>query len=50
LAFPVFFTSVPFKGLATTGFDPAALLGSAEVGAIGAGFFLLSFFIWFPLA
>jgi hypothetical protein len=45
-----FLISVPFKGLATTGFAPAALLGSAEVGAIGAEFLIESFFIWFPLA
>jgi hypothetical protein len=50
LALPVFFTSVPFKGLALyAGFAPAALLGSAEVGATGAEFFVESF-IWFPLA
>jgi hypothetical protein len=45
LALPVFLISVPFKGLATTGFAPAALLGSAEVGAIGAEFLVESFFI-----
>ena len=50
LALPDFFTSVPFRGLATCGFAPAAFDGSADVGAIGAGFFFESDFIWFPLA
>ena len=50
LALPVFFTSVPFRGLATCGFAPAAFDGSADVGAIGAGFFFESDFICFPLA
>jgi hypothetical protein len=31
------------------GFEPAAFDGSADVGAIGAGFFFESDFIWFPL-
>jgi hypothetical protein len=50
LALPVFFTSVPFTGLATCGFEPAAFDGSADVGAIGAEFFVESFVICFPLA
>jgi hypothetical protein len=52
-AFPDFLTSVPFSGLAdgTVKFKPDALDESAEVGAIGAGFFLLSLYvIYYPLA
>jgi hypothetical protein len=45
LAFPVFFTSVPFSGIATRGFEPVAFEGSADVGATGAGFFFVSLFI-----
>jgi hypothetical protein len=40
-----FFTRVPFSGIATRGFEPEAFDGSADVGAIGAGFFFESVFI-----
>jgi hypothetical protein len=44
-----FFTSVPFSGIATRGFEPDALDGAVEVGAIVFGVFADSF-ILFPLA
>ena len=41
-----FLTRVPFSTGATRGFEPEAFDGAADVGAIGAGFLVESFFIF----